>query len=182
LLQHNIYFVRHGQSLANDQNIAAGSSDSPLTKLGIRQARSEAEIIASKDMKFDTIISSDLSRAYDTAVIIADRIKFDSSKIITSSLLRERSLGTFEGRNLDSFRSASEEQREIAGCEKLSDLFARVERANEFIVSYTHGKTLIVGHSGFYRMARCVAESLPPESTYSLEQPQNSTLLVYPGY
>ncbi|WP_432766909.1 histidine phosphatase family protein [Xanthomonas campestris] len=37
-----LYFVRHGESLANEQNYFAGSQNSPLTRLGRRQAQQAA--------------------------------------------------------------------------------------------------------------------------------------------
>lgn len=176
----DIYFVRHGQSQANLQKVAAGASDSPLTELGIEQAHREAELIQHKSIKFDLIISSTLSRAYDTAKIIAQQVGYDLKNIITSDLLIERSLGEFEKQPLEEFYSSSEQEKEEKGCEKLSDLYLRVKDANAFITENAKGNTLVVGHSGFYRMARCVAEGLAPELTYTLEQPQNSSLLKYP--
>lgn len=177
-----LYFVRHGESFANQTGIAAGSSESPLTKLGLEQAHKEADIILQKSIKFDKIISSLIARAFDTACIIARQIGFDENAIITSDLLRERHIGSFEGKTLNEFTNASETDKEAAGCEKLVDLYNRVKDANNFILATTKNdeNVLIVGHSGYYRMARCVAEGLEPEVTYSLDQPQNSTLLEYP--
>ncbi|MBF9172006.1 MULTISPECIES: histidine phosphatase family protein [Xanthomonas] len=37
-----LYFVRHGESLANEQNYFAGSQNSPLTRLGRHQAQQAA--------------------------------------------------------------------------------------------------------------------------------------------
>ncbi len=35
----SIYFVRHGETIANEQNYFAGAMDVPLTELGVHQAR-----------------------------------------------------------------------------------------------------------------------------------------------
>lgn len=44
-----IYFVRHGQSEANMKKIYAGSTDSPLTPLGIQQAQETGRLLLDKD-------------------------------------------------------------------------------------------------------------------------------------
>ena len=178
----SIYFVRHGQSVANATGLVAGSSDSPLTEAGIAQAQAEAETIAQQSLQFDKIIASPLSRALNTARIITQRIGFDKDAIITSDLLCERRLGSFEGRSRKELEAAPEAELEAAGCEKLTALYERVEEANRFITKQAEGCTnvLVVGHGGFYRMARCVAEGRKPEETYTLEDPRNSTLLEYP--
>ena len=177
-----IYFVRHGQSIANSHGLAAGSLDSPLTDEGIKQAHSEAIVILRQQIDFNKIIASPLSRAFDTARIIAQQIGFNEGDIITSDLLKERRLGDFEGKDHSVFWAVTESEREAMHCEKLESLYERVEDANKFILSQSKGSqnVLVVGHSGFYRMARCVAEGLEPKMTYSLDQPKNSTLLDYP--
>ena len=175
-----IYFVRHGQSRANAEDTVAGSSDSPLTDKGIAQANQEGRMLADKGLKFDLIVSSHLSRAYDTALTIARYVDYDESDVLVTDLFAERGLGRFEGGPRKEFREATEEERVRGGTESLEDLFKRVQRANEFISARAHGSVLIVAHGGFYRMARCVAEGRSPEDTYTLEDPENSRLLDYP--
>ena len=63
------YLVRHGESEANAARRFAGQSDSPLTARGRRQAKTVAKELAK--VKFDKVVSSDLSRTRDTAEIIA---------------------------------------------------------------------------------------------------------------
>ena len=58
-----LYFVRHGQCVANAEGVLAGRQDSPLTELGIEQAREEAVKIRNSELVFDMIVSSPLSRA-----------------------------------------------------------------------------------------------------------------------
>lgn len=179
-LVSKIYFARHGQSVANQQAVAAGSQDSPLTEKGIKQAYREANEIKRRGLKFDTIITSSLSRACETARIIARETDYDENRIITSKLLWERNLGSYEGTSLGTFSDSSESDKEEAGAEKLIELVARVKRANNFVKQHALGTTLVVGHSGFYRMARCIAEGLDPSMTYSLESPKNGVIVEYP--
>jgi len=65
------YFVRHGESESNCDGVLAGHLDYPLTDNGIRQAIDAAKSIKESGVKFDSMLSSPLSRAYDTAKIIA---------------------------------------------------------------------------------------------------------------
>ena len=63
-----IYIVRHGQSVGNTGN---ESVDPPLTSLGERQAALLGEAL--KNVRFDSIFSSHLSRAVQTAAAVARR-------------------------------------------------------------------------------------------------------------
>jgi probable phosphoglycerate mutase len=69
-----------------------GQQDSPLTELGVRQARLLARRL--KDVSFTALYSSDLGRAYRTAVSIAD---VTGHEIVSDIRLRERHFGVFEG-------------------------------------------------------------------------------------
>ncbi|OUE37652.1 hypothetical protein BZY94_35890 [Burkholderia territorii] len=67
-----LYFVRHGESLANEQNYFAGTSNSPLTPLGRRQAQQAAIRIQRLGLVFDEVHISTLDRAQATARTILD--------------------------------------------------------------------------------------------------------------
>lgn len=70
-----LYFLRHGQSLANIQGNFAGQRDnSPLTELGIQQAKDAGKMWNEKGISLDKIISSPLIRARKTAEIFANEI------------------------------------------------------------------------------------------------------------
>ena len=91
-----IYIVRHGESIANLQHRAAGHTDTPLSELGIKQAEVTAEALA--DIHFDRIYSSDLSRAYDTAIPHAKKRGLTVEKRVG---LREIFLGEWEYLSVD---------------------------------------------------------------------------------
>ncbi len=84
--------VRHGQSEANRDRIFAGHLDSPLTTLGEAQARGAREKLAS--VRFQRVVSSDLSRAHRTALLLLD----GGAPVQPFPELRERYCGTYEGR------------------------------------------------------------------------------------
>lgn len=68
-----IYFVRHGESAGNKENRFRGRYDFPLNENGIRQAESLRDTL--REIQFDAIYSSPLSRALKTAETLAnDRI------------------------------------------------------------------------------------------------------------
>lgn len=67
-----IYLIRHGQTLFNVQKKIQGFSDSPLTKIGIKQAEIAGRHIDELKLKFDDAYSSTSERASDTLELIAD--------------------------------------------------------------------------------------------------------------
>ncbi|WP_407669637.1 histidine phosphatase family protein [Paenibacillus kobensis] len=87
--------VRHGQTAWNALGKIQGQTDIPLNEEGIRQAQSLARRIASEERRWDAVISSDLSRAEETARIIADTIGV--RQLPGDSRLRERYFGEIEG-------------------------------------------------------------------------------------
>lgn len=67
----HMYFVRHGQTVWNVENKICGATDSPLTEMGLSQARELAQKIIDENIHFDEILYSPLSRARDTAMEIS---------------------------------------------------------------------------------------------------------------
>ena len=86
-----VFFVRHGQSIANLQKIYAGQSDVPLTEKGREEAAAIAPILAS--ISFDRVYSSDLSRAIETQQIALPGVEADAR----SPLIREYDVGDIVG-------------------------------------------------------------------------------------
>ena len=87
-----IIMIRHGYSISNDLKFFTGQSDIALTELGREQARLCGELF--KDKKgIDAIYSSDLSRAYDTALEVGKAL---SLEVIPDENLREIFAGEWE--------------------------------------------------------------------------------------
>jgi probable phosphoglycerate mutase len=84
--------VRHGETVWNAESRFQGHGDSPLTETGRRQARALGERMRGID--FDVLISSDLGRAKETALIITS---FTGHSMHTDFRLRERNFGALEG-------------------------------------------------------------------------------------
>ncbi|MHA2253442.1 MAG: histidine phosphatase family protein, partial [Candidatus Kariarchaeaceae archaeon] len=86
-----IHFIRHAQSQANADRIIAGHTDSPLSKLGIEQARH----LQGSLPFYDAVYCSPLIRARETAKIALGVDKTD--QLILVDQLKERYWGTLEG-------------------------------------------------------------------------------------
>ncbi|BBH20974.1 phosphoglycerate mutase [Paenibacillus baekrokdamisoli] len=87
--------IRHGKTDWNALGKIQGQTDTPLNDEGIRQAHALADRLSHDTMQWDAIISSDLSRAYDTARIIAAKLNIP---LLPSEVrLRERFFGEIEG-------------------------------------------------------------------------------------
>jgi len=134
-----------------------------LTEIGIKQALETGDKF--KDIKFDAIFSSDLSRTQKTAEII----RLDRDILIqTSELLRERSYGSFEKKHSDEFKNTLKDklaQRETLSEEdswlfELSDdvetdesLVTRfILKLREISIAYPNQTVLVVSHGGPIRM------------------------------
>jgi probable phosphoglycerate mutase len=87
-----ILLIRHGETLWNQQGRMQGQNDSPLTALGLQQARLLARRL--KNVRFAALYASDLGRAHQTARCIADET---GHEIVADRGLRERCFGIFEG-------------------------------------------------------------------------------------
>lgn len=87
-----VYLVRHGQTEYNRQGKLQGNTDVPLNEYGREVAYATAERI--KDIPFDLVITSPLSRARETARILMGNRKVD---ILTDDRIREISFGEYEG-------------------------------------------------------------------------------------
>jgi probable phosphoglycerate mutase len=90
-----LFVIRHGQTLWNQQRRLQGQEDSALTSEGLKQAESLAERLSS--IKFDVIYASDLGRTMLTARIVS--AKLDGQQLYPDTRLRERNFGIFHGLN-----------------------------------------------------------------------------------
>lgn len=146
------YFVRHGESEGNAARVFTGQRDSPLTARGREQAEVVAEELAK--VKFDRIVSSDLSRTRDTAEAIAKRHGIPV-EIIPE--LREINVGDRTGTPFDEARGLPNWSDDgfVAwpGGETLDQVLARTLGAIGRLTRESRGKTiLVVGHGGVNRI------------------------------
>ncbi|PXF58044.1 MAG: hypothetical protein C4B58_01450 [Deltaproteobacteria bacterium] len=95
----SIYFIRHGETHANERNYLAGGIDVPLSELGKRQAKEAGQIILKKGLKFDEVHTSDLTRTKITALIALKESEQENIPFIESPEVRERNFGIFAKNN-----------------------------------------------------------------------------------
>ncbi len=89
-----VYLVRHGLTDWNQEHRFQGHLDIPLNQAGIEQAGAVAEWIRRQPVKFNSIYSSDLSRAIQTARSIGRALGIPPSH---RTELREIYCGTWQG-------------------------------------------------------------------------------------
>jgi broad specificity phosphatase PhoE len=86
-----VLLVRHGQSEWNAVGRWQGQADPPLSDVGRRQARSAAKALGT----VDAVFASDLQRAAETAIIIAEDLGV--GPVVVEPDLRERDAGEWSG-------------------------------------------------------------------------------------
>ena len=160
------WLVRHGQTDWNLANIVQGHSDIPLNATGIAQAEALAEKLAKTS--FQSIYSSDLSRALQTAQIIANRLAL---KVMVDPRLREIRQGSWEGQTIsellrlypDEFRRKNDNPLVPAaeGAEPVAEVAARVVGTiNELFLQYPGERVLVVSHGFSIACLYCVARGI----------------------
>ncbi len=95
-----IALVRHGQTEYNAKKLIQGRIDNPLNKTGKKQANDLALQLLEKNVMFDRIISSPLSRALETAFIISRKLNIDYPIYVVPHLL-ERDFNELDGVSVD---------------------------------------------------------------------------------
>ncbi len=187
-----IYFVRHGQTIWNVEKRFQGLSDSPLTELGITQAKLLGEKL--KDIKFDKFYSTSLKRAYDTANYIKGNRK---QKVEIFDDFVEISMGDMEGIKQEDFKKLYPEQvknfffnqleydpssfggesflevreRVIRGLNKFIELNKNYER----VLAVSHGATLktLLHYINGKDISTLSDEAIPKNTSYTIVKYEN---------
>jgi len=148
-VQH-LYLVRHGHTEMNEQGRFSGQTETALTAKGKQQARETGE--QARGLHIDFIITSPLSRAHDTARIIAREIGYPESKIVVNELLLERHFGSAEGAPY----SREFDMESVADAEKLDSLHGRLVQFWNELQTTSAQNVLVVSHGSAGRMLRNV--------------------------
>lgn len=157
-----LYLVRHGQNIDNANGILNGHRDEPLTDLGRRQALETARRLLSHGIHFDHLFSSPLSRAFETAAIIADHFLFQTPTVVP--LLIERDFGLLTGQPQRKILEVVPEEELIrtptvqyydgyGNAEAFGQCRQRAAQALKLIrMQAQRGDVLIVSHGDFSKM------------------------------
>jgi probable phosphoglycerate mutase len=167
----HVIIVRHGQTEWNIAGVRQGHLDSALTEKGVAQASALAQRLARE--RFTALYSSDLGRAVQTAMAIAD---VTGHEIVTDPRLRERHLGIFQGLTAEEIMGKYPQERTqfrtlgpdyvIPGGESMRQQVERnvaylnalaAKHRGEQIVVVTHGGVV----SGFFRHTLAIPLDAP---------------------
>ena len=94
-----LILLRHGQSKWNLENRFTGWKDVSLTEEGVKEATFSANQLIKNNLNIDSVHSSILKRAIETADIVTKIINFPKDKIIFDWRLNERHYGALQGLN-----------------------------------------------------------------------------------
>lgn len=175
--------VRHGQSVANVEERFAGSFDSPLTDLGVRQAALLTEYIL-KNYKVDVVYSSDMSRAINTVKEIAAQAH---APLLIEKGLREIDGGEWEGVKVEDIarkypQQASLWKKDIGkarpiGGESFAEVQIRIDATLRKIAAENDGKTVVVGtHGGAIRSMQCLFMNVAIENMCDVPWTPNASI------
>ena len=178
-----VYLLRHGETVWNREKRLQGHKDTPLTLHGIEQARAMGHQLKKslKDIKPKYFFSSPIGRAYQTAVIIADAINFDTDTIVLENKLKEITFGDWDGLNMEEIiadyegiwkkRNNSKWQFSPPNGESYA---AANERIKEFLGQLPKERpVVIVAHGSLNKVIRGCWGNLTPEALFQLDEPQD---------
>ncbi|MEM5773904.1 MAG: histidine phosphatase family protein, partial [Anaerolineaceae bacterium] len=162
-----LWLVRHGETIWNQEGRLQGSIDIELNEGGVEQARRLAEQL--KDTEFQSIYSSPLKRAHKTAEMIA---ACAGQTVQVDPRLVEVRMGEWEGmRSVDirrqypelvAIRDADPVYAPVPGGETVQQLAVRVNQAaDEISKRHPRGPVLIVSHGLSIAVLICLVREIP---------------------
>jgi glucosyl-3-phosphoglycerate phosphatase len=163
-----IILWRHGRTEWNVVSRFQGQADVPLDQMGYEQAGRAAEVLASYQPS--ALYSSDLSRCYQTAELLAQRAGLE---ITTDKRLREIHVGSWEGLLGEEIKAADpelagrlwagEDVRRSPTGESPSEVAERVHEALTEIAEAAedHSTVVVVTHGLAGRVGACRFVDLP---------------------
>jgi probable phosphoglycerate mutase len=168
---HSVYVVRHGQSEWNVRRLTQGqTAHPPLTAVGRSQSTTAAKLIAAdlgaRGLAAGRLISSDLTRAIQTAEVIAHRLLLT---VESDPRLREQHLGELEGRSYEETWAATESfewsdmRKAIGGGESPIDVYERMAAVLQEVTSTS--VTILVSHGDAIRSAIAYLNGASPHES-----------------
>lgn len=146
--------LRHGQTDWNINFLLQGVTDIPMNQTGIEQVKLAAKAINRED--WDIILTSPLSRAKQTAEIIAQQLGFED--LIEDRLLIERSFGEAEGLSHTEWKQKYSNLDVIPGGESRVQLEVRSQQLLESVIQQHRGKRILaISHGALIRTLIAIA-------------------------
>ncbi|GEO68917.1 2,3-bisphosphoglycerate-dependent phosphoglycerate mutase [Levilactobacillus acidifarinae] len=106
-----LVILRHGESVANRDNIFTGWSDVPLTAKGRQQAQAAGKLVAQTGLQFGALHTSMLQRAIVTSNIVLECLDQLAIPEYKSWRLNERHYGALRGKNKAKVRAEVGDQQ-----------------------------------------------------------------------
>ncbi|MBE6600679.1 MAG: histidine phosphatase family protein [Ruminococcaceae bacterium] len=183
-MKTTLIFIRHGQSESNKDQIFTGHTNTELTKLGVEQARLVS--VALKDVHIDKIYASDLSRAYDTGLPVAQTHGLTIEK---DPALREIHAGKWNGLHFEKIAELYPDdykkwmndigRARCTGGESVAELYRRVVKRVLEISEENLGKTVcIASHATPVRAVCAYACGIKAEELAKEPFPGNASITV----
>ena len=165
-----IYLVRHGQDEDNALGILNGHRDQPLTALGLEQAARLAAFVIDSGLQFESVYSSPLQRAYQTALTITKALKLPEPMILPD--LIERDFGVMTGKLIKDIELMCEPdiiKAEVVtyflspiGAETFPDLISRAKNLlSQIKDKHETGSIMLASHGDFGKMIYAAYYDLP---------------------
>ena len=181
----DIFLLRHGETVWNRERRVQGHKDSPLTPLGLEQARRYGLKLQDvlQPVAGYRLLSSPLGRALHTATIVAEVLGRAAVEIATDDRLKEMGWGRWDGMTAAEIEAQDKElwQARIedrwtrpppGGGETQADI---LDRATGWLGSIEpEARLVVVAHGALGRAIRCAYEGLPPAAMLDLDQPQDA--------
>lgn len=146
--------VRHGESVANKNEMFAGHLDVKLSDRGNEQAKETAKYIYN-NYNVDMVYTSDLQRAYLTGKCVADLFGLD---VIVDKDLREIYAGEWEGKKFLDLKCKYKEDYNLwlsdigvakcTGGETVAQLSKRIINMLEKLALENDNKTIVIATHG----------------------------------
>ncbi|MGO3885968.1 MAG: histidine phosphatase family protein [Mycetocola sp.] len=137
--------IRHGETEWNRQGRIQGQTDIPLNDTGRAQAAQAAAALPERE--WFGIVSSGLSRADETARIIASELGLTPPSPVAG--LQERAHGELEGLTIEERRRRFEADEQVPGLESRQDVVERALGALESLATADPDhRVLAVTHGG----------------------------------
>jgi probable phosphoglycerate mutase len=181
---HPAYLVRHGQSEWNLRRLTQGQTVHPrLTELGREQASRAAALIsadlAALALPVTRIVSSDLVRAAQTALIHSDHL---GAELTLDARLREQNLGALEGRSYEETWAVaaqtdwSDPTLPVAGGESLMDVY---DRMGAVLSDLDRGTvSVLVSHGDAIRAAVAYLRGVKPHEAPWVDVPNGAVARI----
>ena len=166
-----VYIIRHGKTDWNKECRFQGAKDIPLNEEGRQAARKLGERL--KDIHFDDIFSSPLSRAYETAQIVLGSLSLSKGPR-KNDLLTEISFGEMEGVPFDEWMNTDDPRKYFfekpglyvppkggetfeSGCKRTQEFIHTV--LEPYYKKNPDARLMVVAHGAILAALMCVLEN-----------------------